>query len=132
MKRILLFAILTILTSPIFSQTVTNNDSTKIVELPKWVVLNIISELKTTDLIIEQNNLISEQNDLQKKQISELIKLNQSFAEKLVQCQSTTDECEFQNLEHKKKIEFLTAKNKRMKWNFVFTVSLASLLIILK
>lgn len=128
----MLFTILTIATSPIFSQTVTNNDSTKIVELPKWVVLNIISELKTTDLIIEQNNLISEQNDLQKKQISELIKLNQSFAEKLVDCRSKGDECEFQNLEQKKKIEFLTAKNKRMKWNFVFTVSLASLLIILK
>lgn len=119
-------------TSPIFSQTVTNNDSTKVVELPKWVVLNIISELKNTDLIIEQNNLIAEQNDLQKKQIDELIKLNKSFAEKLVQCRSTNDECEFQNLEHKKKIEFLTKQSKTRKRNLIFTIGFASILLILK
>jgi hypothetical protein len=119
-------------TSQIFSQTVTNNDSTKIVELPKWVVLNIISELKTTDLIIEQNNLISEQNDLQKKQIEQLTNLNNSFKNSLVQCRMNFDNCEFQNLEHKKKIEFLTNQSKNRKRNLIFTIGFASILLILK
>lgn len=119
-------------TSRIFSQTVTNNDSTKIVELPKWVVLNIISELKTTDLIIEQNNLISEQNDLQKKQIEQLTNLNNSFKNSLVQCRMNFDNCEFQNVEHKKKIEFLTNQSKNRKRNLIFTIGVASILLILK
>jgi len=119
-------------TSRIFSQTVTNNDSTKIVALPKWVVLNIISELKTTDLVIEQNHLIAEQNDLQKKQISELFKLNEGFSKKIVECRNLTDECEFQNLEHKKTIEFLTTQTKNRKRNLIFTIGFASILLILK
>lgn len=119
-------------TSRIFSQTVTNNDSTKIVELPKWVVLNIISELKTTDLVIEQNHLISEQNDLQKKQIEQLTKLNDNFKNSLAQCRMNMDNCEFQNIEHKKKIEFLTAQSKNRKRNLIFTIGFATILLILK
>lgn len=119
-------------TSQIFSQTVTNNDSTKIVELPKWVVLNIISELKTTDLVIEQNHLISEQNDLQKKQIEQLTKLNDNFKNSLAQCRMNMDNCEFQNIEHKKKIEFLTNQSKNRKRNLIFTIGFASILLILK
>ena len=119
-------------TSRIFSQTVTNNDSTKIVELPKWVVLNIISELKTTDLVIEQNHLISEQNDLQKKQIEQLTKLNDNFKNSLAQCRMNMDNCEFQNIEHKKKIEFLTNQSKNRKRNLIFTIGFASILLILK
>lgn len=128
----MLFALIMIQTSQIFSQTVTNNDSTKIVALPKWVVLNIISELKTTDLVIEQNHLISEQNDLQKKQIEQLSKLNDNFKNSLVDCRSKFDDCEFQNLEHKKKIEFLTNQSKNRKRNFIFTIAFASILLILK
>lgn len=119
-------------TSRIFSQTVTNNDSTKIVALPKWVVLNIISDLKTTDLVIEQNHLISEQNDLQKKQIEQLTKLNDNFKNSLAQCRMNFDNCEFQNLEHKKKIEFLTNQSKNRKRNLIFTIGFASILLILK
>ena len=119
-------------TSFIFSQSVTNNDSTKIIALPKWVVLNIISELKTNDLLIEQNNLLTEQSDLQKKQISEFINLNKSFGEKLVESRNLNDECEFQNLQNKKQIEFLTNQSRKRKRNLIFTVGFASILLILK
>lgn len=128
----MLFAILMIPTSFIFSQSVTNNDSTKIIALPKWVVLNIISELKTNDLLIEQNNLLTEQSDLQKKQISEFINLNKSFGEKLVESRNLNDECEFQNLQNKKQIEFLTNQSRKRKRNLIFTVGFASILLILK
>lgn len=128
----MLFAILMIPTSFIFSQSVTNNDSTKIIALPKWVVLNIISELKTNDLLIEQNNLLTEQSDLQKKQISEFINLNKSFGEKLVESRNLNDEYEFQNLQNKKQIEFLTNQSRKRKRNLIFTVGFASILLILK
>lgn len=128
----MLFAILMIPTSFIFSQSVTNNDSTKIIALPKWVVLNIISELKTNDLLIEQNNLLNEQSDLQKKQISEFINLNKSFGEKLVESRNLNDEYEFQNLQNKKQIEFLTNQSRKRKRNLIFTVGFASILLILK
>jgi len=128
----MLFAILMIQTSFIFSQSVTNNDSTKIIALPKWVVLNIISELKTNDLLIEQNHLLSEQKDLQKKQISEFINLNKSFGEKLVESRNLNDECEFQNLQNKKQIDFLSNQSRKRKRNLIFTVGFASILLILK
>jgi len=128
----MLFAILMIQTSFIFSQSVTNNDSTKIIALPKWVVLNIISELKTNDLLIEQNHLLSEQTDLQKKQISEFINLNKSFGEKLVESRNLNDECEFQNLQNKKQIDFLSNQSRKRKRNLIFTVGFASILLILK
>lgn len=128
----MLFAILMIQTLQIFSQTVTNNDSTKIIALPKWVFLNIISELKTNDLVIEQNHLLTEQTDLQKKQISELINLNKSFGEKLVDCRNSNDECEFLNLQNKKQIEFLTKQSRKRKRNLIFTIGFASILLILK
>jgi hypothetical protein len=128
----MLFAILMIQTSSIFSQSVTNNDSTKIIALPKWVVLNIISELKTNDLLIEQNHLLTEQTDLQKKQISEFINLNKSFGEKLVESRNLNDECEFQNLQNKKQIDFLSNQSRKRKRNLIFTVGFASILLILK
>jgi len=128
----MLFAILMIQTSFIFSQSVTNNDSTKIIALPKWVVLNIISELKTNDLLIEQNHLLSEQKDLQKKQISEFINLNKSFGEKLVESRNLNDEYEFQNLQNKKQIDFLSNQSRKRKRNLIFTVGFASILLILK
>ena len=128
----MLFAILMIQTSFIFSQSVTNNDSTKIIALPKWVVLNIISELKTNDLLIEQNYLLTEQTDLQKKQISEFINLNKSFGEKLVESRNLNDEYEFQNLQNKKQIDFLSNQSRKRKRNLIFTVGFASILLILK
>ena len=132
MKRILLCAILMIQTSSIFSQTVINNDSTKVVHLPKWIALNVISELKTTDLIIEQKNLIQEQNDLQKRQIDELFKLNKSFAENLIECENKNDICQVENIESKRKIEYLSKQSKNRKRNFILTVGIASILLILK
>jgi len=119
-------------TSSIFSQTVTNNDSTKVVHLPKWIALNVISELKTTDLIIEQKNLIQEQNDLQKRQIDELFKLNKSFAENLIECENKNDICQVENIESKRKIEYLSKQSKNRKRNFILTVGIASILLILK
>ena len=132
MKRIMLFAILMIQTSLIFSQSVTNNDSTKIISMPKWVVLNIISELKTNDLVIEQNHLLSEQNDLQKKQIEQLTNLNNNFKSSLVECRMNLDNSEFDNLQNKKQIEFLTKQSRRRKRNLIFTVGFASILLFLK
>jgi len=128
----MLFAILTIQTSQIFSQTVINNDSTKIIALPKWVVLNIISELKTIDLVIEQNHLISEQNDLQKKQIEQLSNLNNNFKNSLVECRMNLDNSEFENLQNKKQIEFLTKQSRKRKRNLILTVGFASILLFLK
>jgi ribosomal protein L29 len=128
----MLFVVLMIQTSQIFSQTVTNNDSTKIIALPKWVLLNIISELKTTDLVIEQNHLISEQNDLQKKQIEQLTNLNNNFKSSLVECRMNLDNSEYENLKNKKQIEFLTKQSRRRKRNLIFTVGFASILLILK
>lgn len=128
----MLFAILMIQTSLIFSQSVTNNDSTKIISMPKWVVLNIISELKTTDLVIEQNHLLTEQTDLQKKQIEQLTNLNNNFKSSLVECRMNLDNSEYDNLQNKKQIEFLTKQSRRRKRNLIFTVGFASLLLILK
>ena len=128
----MLFAILMIQTSLIFSQSVTNNDSTKIISMPKWVVLNIISELKTNDLVIEQNHLLTEQTDLQKKQIEQLTNLNNNFKSSLVECRMNLDNSEFDNLQNKKQIEFLTKQSRRRKRNLIFTVGFASILLILK
>ena len=128
----MLFAILTIQTSSIFSQSVTNNDSTKIISMPKWVVLNIISELKTNDLVIEQNHLLTEQTDLQKKQIEQLTNLNNNFKSSLVECRMNLDNSEYDNLQNKKQIEFLTKQSRRRKRNLIFTVGFASILLILK
>jgi hypothetical protein len=100
--------------------------------MPKWVVLNIISELKTTDLVIEQNHLLTEQTDLQKKQIEQLTNLNNNFKSSLVECRMNLDNSEYDNLQNKKQIEFLTKQSRRRKRNLIFTVGFASLLLILK
>ena len=85
-----------------------------------------------TEIWKRGSNSLNITGALQKRQIDELFKLNKSFAENLIECENRNDIFQVENIECKRKIEYLSKQSKNRKRNFILTVGIASILLILK